>query len=159
MGSTVRTLCSAGLLLALVACGRSEPVDQTDADMASGNVAVIDPPEPPPPTIPAEPVNATPAEAEAGFDWIGTWAAKPELCKGGLWRFGRDRITTDGETSCVVRGIENTAEEVNLHLACTVEGSSNDERWTLRPEPEGRLEVARDVGPNAVIPVELGRCA
>jgi hypothetical protein len=92
------------------------------------------------------------------FDWEGRFAASRELCEGGVWDLRRDRIATDGETSCDVRGIDSGPDRVVLDLACTAEGMASEEVWTLTPREGGGLRVEPAPRGGEAVAVELVRC-
>lgn len=152
------TLLSAVLLLS--ACG------EATEDMAPGNDNL---PAATQPSAGLSPGNVAPrdqAEAEgaakrgaaqASFDWIGTYAATPALCTGGRWRFDRDKVVTDGETSCEVGEVEEEAERAVLQMACVAEGMTSAETWTLTKSGETGVRVERDMGAQTVR-VDLGPC-
>lgn len=130
------------LVVALAACS-SEPASE------SNGVEVVSNPTPTP-TVAAkageEPDKSTPISQQS-YDFAGTWAVSEELCRNnGQWRFTRESVETDGETSCAVSAIRNeTGVGATLDLSCTAEGAKTDERWEVLTAPEGGMIVQRYV--------------
>lgn len=93
----------------------------------------------------------------AGFDWTGTYAATPALCQGGRWRFSRDKVVTEGETSCRVGEVDEGADRAVLQMACMAEGMNTTETWTLTRTGENGFRVERDTG-SEKITVDLSKC-
>ncbi len=141
-----------GAALTLAACSGSE--EQARDGSAATNAAAEASAEPEPALVNE---TAEPHGREAAFDWTGTFAARPELCRGGAWRFARERVETDGETACTVGAVRPSATSVELALSCTAEGMASEEVWTLTPTGDGAMTVSRDIGPE-VVEVDLRRC-
>ena len=145
-----RTLAAA-LALALAGCGR-EPADPPPAQAPQ--------PAPPPEAVqPGTSADLRPIAPAPEAEWIGDWAATPALCQGGRWRLARDRIVTDGETTCAVSALEpQVLGQTRLTLACDAQGMKSEEFWLLDPRDDGSLQVIRTTGSDMPVPVTLRRC-
>lgn len=132
---------------ALASCGKPAPADR--------QIAV----EPAATPAPAEAPAAPPLAAATGFDWTGNWAARAELCRGGVWRFASDGAETDGESSCEMRKVVvETDDRAAFDMACTTEGMASSERWTLTRRSDGRMDVTRSLDGKLFADVTLQRC-
>ena len=94
---------------------------------------------------------------QAAFDWTGTFAASPDLCRAGRWRFSRDSVVTDGHTSCQVNSVKESSGRAVLDLSCTAEGNDTEERWTLTQTGKDAFRVRRVIGSQSIT-VNLARC-
>ena len=141
----MRFIIAAAPLALLAACGAAE----RGADGAANLAAPAGSAEDPAPAVAANPKQ---------FDWTGRFAASPELCTGGAWEIGRDRIVTAGETSCTVADIVETGETAVLGLSCLAEGMASEERWTLTATGADRMRVSRAPAGAETVEVDLVRC-
>ncbi|MDF7776001.1 hypothetical protein P1X14_12150 [Sphingomonas sp. AOB5] len=128
--------------LALAACS-SEPVNQT-ADL----------PETAPPVATPEPgPSTTPMPEPARY--IGRWAATPQLCAGGVWRFEEMDLSTAGEVSCDFHRVANVPGGYDVAATCFAEGNRSEEAIRLRfPANGGGMTVESKL----FQPVSLIRC-
>jgi len=135
------TLPAVALLLITAACDRpSEPAPASTAQ-----------------TPPSAPAAASEAAAEA--DFVGVWAATPELCgRNDTWRFTPERLATAGGVSCAIEGAARSADGWRLQAVCTAEGPPGPADLTLAmvpPPPSSSMTVSG--GPFGT-PVTLVRC-
>lgn len=154
----MRSLLPCFAMIVLAGCGGG-----TEVDRESGNeTAAVAPAQPA-----AVGAATSAAEGEAlaqgqenaatPFVWTGRFAATPQLCQGGVWDIGKDRIETAGETSCSVNAVADEGDKVVLTLACTAEGMDSQERWTLTRNGADGMKVSRAIG-TETIDVDLIRC-
>ena len=146
--------------LALAACGPSEEELKNDHTVYEPEAAATQPAA----TSSAEGEMIAEEQQEAAnstvppaFDWTGTYAASPALCTGGRWRFSRDKVVTDGETSCRIQNVAEGEGRTTLTLACVAEGTETDETWVLTPTGPDGFRVDRDMGAETVS-VNLQEC-
>ncbi len=79
----------------------------------------------PEPRAPAASSPAAPAR------YVGRWAARPELCRDGAWRFEAKRVATAGEVACEFEQVSPTASGYEISARCTAEGASTPQTFTL----------------------------
>jgi hypothetical protein len=105
--------------------------------------------------VPLE-VSAAAVPSPAPDGYVGVWAARPELCQGGAWRFERTRLQTAGEVSCDIVDVEPGAGGWALDVSCHAEGAAQPGRLTLTLDSTAeRMSV--EGGPFAES-VTLARC-
>lgn len=139
--------CYIGLTL-LAACGpSSQNLMGAALQVEEGNAVQSAP------VLPAE------AERLPGFDWTGTWAATPDLCADGRWRFTRTGVSTDGETRCVGEPARISANDASLAFICQAEGITTRERWTLARTGKDGMRVRRTEGRRVIADIALRKCA
>lgn len=105
--------------------------------------------DPPKTTVPGS--MLPPADRE--YRYIGRWAANPQLCATGAWRFQTRKLTTAGETSCTFNTVATVPVGYRIEAACEAEGTKSEQ--TLRmsfDEGDKTMTVrARTLGPATLI--------
>lgn len=84
-----------------------------------------------PPAPNARPDAGTVSPAVEPARYVGRWAARPELCRDGAWRFETRRVATAGEVACDFDKVSPTASGYEIEARCTAEGASAPQRFTL----------------------------
>lgn len=80
--------------------------------------------------------------AEAPARYVGRWAATPELCKDGAWKFAEMDLSTAGEVSCDFQRVREVPGGYDADALCLAEGSRSEETIQLRfPESAGGMTV------------------
>ena len=86
--------------------------------------------------------NRENASAVAPSRYVGRWAATPELCKDGAWKFAEMDLSTAGEVSCDFHRVREVPGGYDADAVCLAEGSRSDETIQLRfPESAGGMTV------------------
>ncbi|MGK6319767.1 hypothetical protein [Sphingomonas sp. DT-204] len=127
------------LSLSCLIAGCSPPASDNAADAAANALTATVPPLPPaepPRTTPTASSSARPGAslppANAEYRYVGTWAAKPELCRSGAWRFDQRHLATAGEVSCDFDNVERVAGGYDIAATCYAEAPAVKEGITLR---------------------------
>lgn len=91
--------------------------------------------------------------ADRQYRYIGRWAASPQLCETGAWRFKTRKLTTAGETSCDFTTVATVPVGYRLESECTAEGAKTTQTLRLSfDEGEKTMTVrARTLGPATLI--------
>lgn len=84
-----------------------------------------------PPATDAAPTGEPTAPAAEAARYVGRWAARPELCRDGAWRFEARRVATAGEVTCDFDRVSPTASGYEIEARCTAEGASSPQTFTL----------------------------
>lgn len=151
----------AALALALGACSRSETTTvrpaapaapAAPASSAQGEAAKAVTRLAPRPPKPPEPPKMRRA-------YVGRWAATPQLCAEGAWRFDTLNVATAGEVSCRFGAVRSEGaqgpESYQVDAICFAEGAETRESFTLAMAGRDRMAVRG--GPWSR-PIELQRC-
>ncbi|UIJ43628.1 hypothetical protein LZK98_11050 [Sphingomonas cannabina] len=135
----MRSVVALPLSCLAIACSPS--ASDNAADAATNAVVATVPPLSP--ASPAPQSNATPAispakpgtslpPASTEFRYVGTWAAKPELCRSGAWTFAQRHLATAGEVSCDFDDVETVPGGYDIAATCYAEAPAAKDRITLR---------------------------
>ena len=150
-------------MLALGGCGSREP-EQPAAPIDSVQLNAIASSGPTVAEVLAQGNDATPAAAAkpAAFEYEGSWATSPALCRGKSWSFSAKTVTVEGETRCAIDDAEpRTDSEVKLSVVCSPAngGIRTEERWSLVRRDDDSMIVARTAGNSIPKSVTLRRCS
>lgn len=144
----------------LAACGPApEPTANTSATGSLGgtapvaitNDAAIGAPyegQDDPLTNTAPPVDGAPAR------FVGRWAANPQLCRDGAWRFEEKKLATAGEVSCDFEAVTHVAQGYDVRAKCLAEGVTSEGTIALRFTEDDKMQVES----KTFRPITLGRC-
>ncbi len=70
--------------------------------------------------------------ADAAYRYVGRWAATPQLCATGAWRFHERRLDTAGEVSCTFDKIDRAPGGYDIAATCLAEGNRISDTIALR---------------------------
>lgn len=163
MAATIRPALLACLAALVVAGCSSEPANEAARENdASGdapqmeevNEAAIGAPSDAHDDAPLNNAAAVPTDGAAAR-FVGRWAAKPELCEGGAWRFEEKKLATAGEVSCDFDRVTHVADGYDVAAKCLADGVTSQETIKLRFSGE---EERMRVESKTFRPIELGRC-
>lgn len=152
-----------GLACALAGCS-SEPANRTEAHNGAVadagespvvNEAAIGAPSDAHDDAPLDNSAAAPTDG-APARFVGRWAANPQLCEGGAWRFEEKHLGTAGEVSCDFDRVTHVADGYDVEARCLAEGVTSKEVIRLRfPDEDARMRVES----KTFRPIELGKCS
>lgn len=169
----MRSIVVPPILFLLSACSGSEPIDSTfnaqaKAEQQAANERVADraavqagfQPDQPKPmeTVSVDPPKTdTPGSilprADRQYRYIGRWAATPDLCANGAWRFQTRKLTTAGGTSCELPTIAAVPTGYELSGTCQAEGKKTEQTLKLGFDEGKRAMTVRGktLGPATLI--------
>ena len=135
--STLLVLMISAAALALTACDGQDKAEKADAPAASTATPApkinagggFDPDdmvgddEPGPGQANQEPEPGLSLPPIGPQRYVGVWAAKPNLCATGGWRFRPDGLVTAGETSCAFSRVTERAGGFDVAASCLQDGA------------------------------------
>lgn len=120
-------------LLALAACSPAQEQRNAATPAESPTVANAAAIGAPAPAHDDPPLDNTAAEGDgAPARFVGRWAANPELCRDGAWRFEEKHLATAGEVSCDFDRVTHVADGYDVAARCLAEGVTSEEAIRLR---------------------------
>lgn len=87
------------------------------------------------------------------YRYIGRWAATPDLCNTGAWRFQTRKLVTAGETSCDFPDVAAVPNGYRLTGICQAEGAKTEQTLQLGFDEAKRAMTVqgRTLGPATLI--------
>lgn len=134
---TLLVLMFSAMAAGLAACDRQDGDQKADAPAASTTTPapktsssgdfdpddVVGDDEPGPDRANQEPAPGLSLPPIGPQRYVGVWAARPNLCRTGGWRFRPDGLVTAGETSCTFSNVTERAGGFDIAGSCLQDGA------------------------------------